>query len=80
VTPRDVRWIQGSGLPNGSTVGRNTLLTGGTDNFDEVFSKVFPMGDKKRIEFRWEAQNVFNHPQFTQIPEKNVFGSPASRF
>jgi hypothetical protein len=80
VSRGDVHWIQGSGLPNGSTVGHNTLLTGGTDNFDASLSKAFPMGEKTRIEFRWEAQNAFNHPQFTQVPEKNVFGSPASRF
>ena len=38
------------------------------------------MGERKRLEFRWEAQNAFNHPQFTQVPEKNVFGTPASHF
>ena len=32
------------------------------------------------IEVRFEALNAFNHPQFTQIPEKIVVGSPPSRF
>ena len=76
VTPGDIHWIEGIGLPNGSTVGRNTLLTGGTNNFDASLSKSFPVGERRRLEFRWEAQNAFNHPQFIQVPEKRVFGSP----
>ena len=80
VTPGDVHWIEGVGLPNGSTVGRNTLLAGGTNNFDLSVSKSLPMGERRRLELRWEAQNGFNHPQFTQVPEKIVSGSPGSRF
>src|SRR5262249_7257264 len=36
VTPSEVHWIQAplGSLPNAATVGRNTLLTGGTNNFD----------------------------------------------
>ena len=33
----------------------------------------------KRLEFRWEALNAFNHPQFTAVPEK-MLAAPASRF
>src|ERR1044071_6859740 len=33
-TPREVHWVEGVGFPNVSTVGRNTLRTGGTNNFD----------------------------------------------
>jgi hypothetical protein len=25
---------------------------------------------------RWEALNAFNHPQFTEVPERNVAGAP----
>ncbi|MEO7653911.1 MAG: hypothetical protein ABIZ80_25925, partial [Bryobacteraceae bacterium] len=80
VNRADVHWIEGAGLPNGSTVGRNTLLAGGTNNFDASLSKSLQVGERRRLEFRWEAQNAFNHPQFTQIPERGVVGSPASRF
>ena len=80
VTPGDVHWMEGKGLPNASTVGRNTLLAGGTSNFDASLSKSFPVGERRRLELRWEALNAFNHPQFTQVPDARVFGSPASHF
>jgi hypothetical protein len=77
VSPGDVHWVEGIGLPNASTVGRNTLRTGGTNNFDENLSKAFPLGEKRRLEFRWEALNAFNHPQFVQVPMMSVNGTPA---
>jgi len=78
--PSDVYWVEGIGPPNASTVGRNTLLTGGTNNFDLTLFKSFPIGERKRLEFRWEAQNAFNHPQFTATPGRSVNTSPAGRF
>jgi Carboxypeptidase regulatory-like domain len=72
VTSADVHWIQGSGQPNANTVGRNTLQTGGIDNFDLTLTKSFRIAEQKRLEFRWEALNALNHPQFTQVPEKSV--------
>jgi hypothetical protein len=80
VNPGDVHWVQGTGLPNAATVGRNTLRTGGTNNFDLNLSKAFPLGEKRRLEFRWEALNAFNHPQFVQVPLMSVNGTPAGRF
>ncbi len=80
VTPADVHWVQGIGLPNASTVGRNTLHAGGINNFDVNLSKSFRIGEQRRLDFRWEAFNALNHPQFTQIPNTSVVGSPPSRF
>ena len=80
VTPADVHWIQGTGPPNANTVGRNTLLTGGINNFDLTLTKSFRIAEQRRLEFRWEALNAFNHPQFTQVPEKSVVNSPPARF
>jgi outer membrane receptor protein involved in Fe transport len=76
VSPAEVHWIEGTGLPNASTVGRNTLQAGGINNFDVTLTKSIQIGEKRRLEFRWEALNALNHPQFTQIPEKNVLGTP----
>jgi hypothetical protein len=81
VTPGDVHWVQaGLSLPNASTVGRNTLVAGGINNFDASLSKSFQIGEKKRLEFRWEAFNALNHPQFTQIPSRNLQTALPGRF
>jgi hypothetical protein len=80
VTPAEVHWIQGTGFPNANTVGRNTLLTGGINNFDVSLSKSFQIAEQRRLEFRWEALNALNHPQFTQVPENNVSSSLPGRF
>lgn len=72
MTPADVHWIENRGLPNANTVGRNTLLAGGINNFDLTLSKSFQITEQKRLEFRREALNALNHPQFTQFPERDV--------
>ena len=40
MNPTEVHWVQGTGSPNASTVGRNTLRTGGTNNFDLNLTEV----------------------------------------
>ena len=89
VSPADVYWVEGTGSPDASTVGRNTLFTGGTNNFDASLFKSFTLGERRRLELRWEAQNAFNHPQFVSPPDavnRNVrdavgpSGGLASRF
>jgi Carboxypeptidase regulatory-like domain len=80
VTPADVHWIQGTGPLNPATVGRNTLLTGGINNFDLSLSKSFLIAEQKRLEFRWEALNVLNHSQFTQVPATDVNSLTPGRF
>jgi len=80
VSPSDVHWVEGNGFPNASTVGRNTLHTGGTNNFDLNLTKTIPLGEKRRLELRWEALNAFNHPQFVQVPPMQVFTTPAGHF
>jgi outer membrane receptor protein involved in Fe transport len=72
VTPNDVRWIEGRGLPNGATVGRNTLFARGMNNFDLNILKSFKITESKTLEYRLEAFNIFNHSQFTSIPGANV--------
>ncbi len=80
VTPADVRWVQGVGLPNGSTVGRNSLITEGVNNFDVNILKSFTISESKRVEYRLEAFNFFNHQQFFNVPGANVVSTqgPAS--
>jgi hypothetical protein len=72
--------VEGVGFPNASTVGRNTLRTGGTNNFDMNLTKSIPLGGNRRLELRWEALNVFNHPQFINVPQRNVLTTPPGQF
>jgi hypothetical protein len=53
---------------------RNSLLGPGRTNFDTSLFKTFPIRERVFVEFRVEAFNVFNHPQFG-YPNQTV-GSP----
>ncbi|MBI1760453.1 MAG: TonB-dependent receptor [Acidobacteria bacterium] len=75
VTPNDVHWIQGTGLPNASTVGRNTLITKGQVNTDMNILKSFRLTESFKLEYRLETFNIFNHPQFVQVPGASVVGT-----
>jgi hypothetical protein len=84
VTPGDVHWVQ-AGLfsppnANASTVGRNTLVADGINSFDLSLFKSLRIREQKRLEFRWEAFNALNHPQFTQIPNRNVLNAAPGQF
>lgn len=79
-SPTDVYWIEGRGFPNASTVGRNTLFTSGTNNFDLSIFRSFAINEHRRVEFRWEALNAFNHPQFVQVPQRDVVNTPTGHF
>jgi hypothetical protein len=43
-------------------------------------SRSFQIAEHKRLEFRWEALNAFNHPQFTQVPDRDVSSLTPGRF
>jgi hypothetical protein len=49
----DVYWVEGTGFPNASSVGQNTLVTGGTNNFDLSLFKTVVIDESSRLEFRW---------------------------
>jgi hypothetical protein len=79
-SPADVHWIEGTGFPNASTIGRNTLFTGGTNNFDMSLLRTVHIAERASLEFRFEAQNALNHPQFVQVPQKDIVNTPPGRF
>jgi hypothetical protein len=47
--------------------GRNIIEGPGSVIFDMAFTKVIPLGDVRVLEFRAQATNIFNTPQFTVI-------------
>ena len=58
------------------TAGRNIVLTDGIVNFDFGLTKVFRLTESTKIEFRWEAFNLFNHANFG-VPKNNLQDGPA---
>jgi hypothetical protein len=52
-------------------LGRNTLFGPGRVNWDMSLFKNFVIREQTRFEFRAEAFNVFNHPQFN-LPNANI--------
>ncbi len=55
--------LAGTGLGN---LGRNTLRTRGTNNWNMNILKRIAITETKRLEFRTEFYNIFNHPQYGQ--------------
>jgi hypothetical protein len=56
-----------------------TQFTKGTNNFDLSLFKSIAVHERMRLEFRWEAQNAFNHPQFVQVPQRDVVNTLPGR-
>jgi hypothetical protein len=50
--------------------GRSILDGPGTQNINLSSIKNWPLGERKRVQFRWEVFNIFNHPNF-QLPNRN---------
>ena len=59
-------YVAPQGLTFGNS-GRNSLYLPRRTNFDMGLFKRFAMGESKAFEFRAEAFNIFNHPQWLNI-------------
>jgi Carboxypeptidase regulatory-like domain/TonB dependent receptor len=59
---------QPTGVTFGDT-GRNQFRGPGAWNVDFALFRTFPMGGPRKLEFRFQANNIFNHP---------VWGNPAT--
>jgi trimeric autotransporter adhesin len=53
---------------------RNSIIGPGTTSFDMAITKMFPLKEARVLEFRAQATNVFNTPQYTTID--TVVNSP----
>jgi hypothetical protein len=60
IDPATVHFIEGSGLPNANTVGRNTLRSPGLDNLDLAVVKRFRFNERMNLEFRADMFNTLN--------------------
>ena len=50
--------------------GRNILDGPNLFNTNLTMMKNFRMGDRKRVQIRWETFNILNHPNF-KLPNRN---------
>jgi trimeric autotransporter adhesin len=53
---------------------RNSIIGAGTHLFNMAFTKIFPIKEAKVLEFRAQATNIFNTPQYVAID--TVVNSP----
>jgi hypothetical protein len=56
-------FAQPTGVTQGNT-GRNQFRGPGAWNADLAIFRSFPMGGTRRLEFRFQGNNIFNHPVF----------------
>lgn len=80
VSRNDVYVVQATGFPGPATIGRNTERSGAVNNFDWSLFKYFRLSESFRLEYRLEAFNIFNHPQFTGVPGSNVVSTTPGSF
>ncbi|MGH9969355.1 MAG: TonB-dependent receptor domain-containing protein [Pyrinomonadaceae bacterium] len=67
IDPANARYIGLlAGIGRTGNLGRNTLVTPGTNNWNFNILKSTRIGENKRLEFRTEFYNIFNHPQYLQ--------------
>ncbi len=60
IDPATVHFIEGAGLPNANTLGRNRLLAPGLDNLDLAIVKRFRFNERMNLEFRADMFNTLN--------------------
>jgi hypothetical protein len=73
-TPYYIANPQNSGIIG--NLGRNTLRTGGINNFDASLQKsIRVFRERHEVQFRWEVFDVFGHRNFTTIPANTVSNS-----
>lgn len=60
VSPTSVHFLEGTGLPNANTAGRNILTLPGLDNVDFAAAKTFRFTERVSLQFRADMFNAFN--------------------
>ena len=81
IDPSTVHFIEGAGLPNANTAGRNAFRAPGIDNLDLAIAKRFRFTESMNLEFRADMFNALNSVSLGyQVAERNVKVSPARSF
>jgi hypothetical protein len=84
VSPNDVHWLQGAGLPNARTVGRNTQQGNGIGVMDTNIIKHFKIREGMDLQYRLEVFNILNQANYVgttaSVPGVTVNGSSTASF
>ena len=81
IDPTTVHFIEGSGNPNGKTVGRNTLWAPGLDNLDLGIAKRFRFSERTNLEYRLDMFNALNTLNLGyRVASRTVSGTAAGAF
>jgi outer membrane receptor protein involved in Fe transport len=75
VDPNTVHWIEGIGLPNARTVGRNTVFAPGFNNLDLSIAKAFKLGEGRSFEYRVDMFNATNTVNLITVPSRSIIGN-----
>ena len=70
--PKTVHWIEGTGLPNANTVGRNTMRAPATDTLNLSIAKRFRISERSNFEYRVDMFNALNTINLDAVPSRTV--------
>jgi hypothetical protein len=73
VDPSTVHFIEGIGLPNANTVGRNTLRAPATDYLNLSIAKRFKINERSAFEYRVDMFNALNTINLGDVPARTIF-------
>jgi outer membrane receptor protein involved in Fe transport len=72
VDPNTVHFIEGTGLPNARTLGRNSVLAPGFNNLDLSIAKSFRISERSNFEYRVDMFNALNGTNFITVPARAI--------
>jgi hypothetical protein len=61
------RWFNTSVFSRPARLNPGNSPKAGVNNFDVTLFKNIPIGDRRRVQLRWEVYNLFNHLQFNGV-------------
>ncbi len=70
--PSTVHFIEGTGLPNARTVGRNTLRAPATDTLNLSIAKRFRVNERSAFEYRVDMFNALNTINLGGVPSRTI--------
>jgi outer membrane receptor protein involved in Fe transport len=75
VDPSTVHFIEGIGLPNANTLGRNSQRAPSTDNLDLSIAKRFRINERSAFEYRVDMFNALNTINLGGVPSRTIAGT-----